>query len=160
MLKKTLNLIELFIIAFIIWGIFGFYEEINSSPRFTTKIGSLRIMIDLIIISTLLFRAIQIIRNFKKEYFELGKLKTIEKIVYVICITSIIPDLSTWFQWNYFVNLYLHFFIIFTIPILLWTVEIIERVSTKFTKLRNYGLSFILFIVLIVGYTIYLSGIN
>ena len=160
MRKKALNITELLIIGLIIWGMQGFYDERNSIPRFSTQNDPIRIIIDLIILGTLLFRAIQIIWRFKKGYTELGEPKTIEKVVYVMCLISLMPDLSTWYQWNYFVNLYLHLFIIFLTPVLLWTIEIVERKSTKFIRIRNYGIAIMLFIIPVIGYTIYLSKIN
>lgn len=160
MLKRSLNIIELFIIGWLIFGIPGFYEETISTPRFYTKIDSIRILLDLMIISTLLFRAILIIKNFKKKYVELKKLKALEKVIYITCLISLIPDLSTWFQWYYFANLYVHFLILFAMPTLLWTVEVIERISTKSDKPKNYGLSLMIFTIPIIGYIAYLNSIN
>lgn len=156
MRKKALNIAELLIIGLIIFGLHGFYDARNSVPRFSNPNDLIRIIIDLIIVGTLLFRAIQIIWSFKKTYTALGELKIIEKVVYVMCLISLMPDLSTWYQWNYFVGLYLYLFIIFCTPVLLWTIEIIERISTKSNKIRNYGIAIMSVIILVIGYTIYL----
>ncbi len=157
MRKKALNIAELLIIGLIICGIDGFYDSRSSIPRFSTPNDPIRIIIDLIIVGTLLFRAIQIIWSFKKKYTELGELKVIEQVVYATCLISLMPDLSTWYQWNYFVGLYLYLFIIFLTPLLLWTIEIVERISTKSNKIRNYGIAIISVVILVIGYTIYLG---
>lgn len=127
MLKRALSILELLTIGWIILGIPGFYEATNSTVRFSVQIGSIRIVLDLIIIGTLLFRAIQIIKNFKKNQNELEHPKKLEKVIYLIYLFSVIPDLYTWFQWTYFANLYFLNLIIFALPVLLWTVEIIRR---------------------------------
>lgn len=128
MKKKVLNIIELLLIVLIILSVLGFYQPINSISRFFTTSDSLRVGIDIIIIVTLLLRALQIIKNFKKNHLELGQLKILEKVLYVIGIISLFPDLTTWYQWNYFANMYLHIFIIFSLPIIFWTIEITERI--------------------------------
>ena len=159
MQKKILNIVELLIIGLIMFSVFQFNKDSNSTHRFNISNNFVRIGIDLILLVILLFRAFQIVKSFKKEYFELGRLDTIEKVIYSILIISLLPDLITWYQWNYFANLYLFVLIIFFLPIVLWTVEIIERVSIKSNKIKNYGLSIILFSIPIIGYTIYLSRI-
>ena len=160
MRKKALNIAELLIIGLVIFGIYGFYDSRNSVPRFSTPNAPIRIIFDLIIVGTLLFRAIQIIWRFRKKYTELGELKMIEKVAYATCFISLTPDLSTWYQWNYFVGLYLHFFTIFLTPLLLWTIGIVERISTKSNKIRNYGITIMSVVILVIGYTIYLGMQN
>lgn len=158
--KKILNITELVIIGFIILGVYGFHEDTNSVSRFSIKSHFLRIGIDFLIIVTLLFRSILIIKNFSKRYKELGESYSLEKVVYGCCLISLLPDLTTWYQWNYFADLYLQIFILFSLPIGLWTVELIERASIEKNKVKNYGLAFMSFIIPIIGYTVYLSQIN
>lgn len=160
MRKKVLNFIELLIIGLIIIGVFGFYEDTNSVSRFSTKSNSLRIGIDILVIGLLLFRSSHIIKNFNKKYSELGNSKILEKVTYGCCLISLLPDLITWYQWNYFANLYLHILIIFSLPIILWTFEMVERKSIQKNKTKEYGLTLLLFVVPIIGYTIYLSQIK
>ena len=159
MWKKLLNTVELLNIGLLLVAIVGFYEQTNSVVRFHTHIESIRVAIDLLIISSLSLRAIHIIKNFKKSYFELGRLKTWESAVYTFCVISLIPDLSTWFQWYYFAGLYLHIFIFFAFPLMTWLIEIMERMSTPANRIRNYGLSVLIIAVPFIAYSFYLSSI-
>lgn len=160
MQKKILNITELLIIGWIIIGVFGFYEDTNSVSRFSSRSNSLRMGIDLLIIGVLLFRSVQILENFNKGYSELRNFKIFEKVGYGLCLISLLPDLTTWYQWNYFANLYLHILIIFSLPIIMWTIEVIERKSTQKCKIRIYGWTFLMFLIPIIGYTLYLSQIK
>lgn len=159
MQKNFFNFTELLIIVWIILVIIGFYHDSNSFSRFSTKSYSLRIGMDIFIIVFLIFRAIHIIKYLNRKYSEIGNIKILEKVTYGCCLISLLPDLSTWYQWNYFANLYQYIFILFNLPIILWTVEIVERISVKNNKNKiiYYGLSILLCTTLIVGYTIYLS---
>jgi len=159
MRKKFLSAVELLDIGLILVAIFGFYEQTNSITRFTPKIESLRFAIDLLITSTLLLRASQIVRNFNKSYHDVGKLKTWESVAYTICVISLIPDLSTWFQWFYFAGLYLPIFIFFAFSLMTWLIEIMERMSTPANRIRNYGLSVLIIAVPLIAYSFYLSSI-
>ncbi|MEL7005215.1 MAG: hypothetical protein AAFN93_21135 [Bacteroidota bacterium] len=158
--KKVLNIIELVIVMLIVLGVLGFNEDTNSVSRFSSNSSLLRIGIDILIIAILLYRFIQIIKNFNKEYSELGGLRIFEKMTYGCCLILLLPDLAHWYQWSYFADLYSHFFVVFSLPIILWAIEIIERIRFEKSKIRSYGLAILSFAIPLIVYTIYLSQIN
>lgn len=160
MRKKILNIIELLIIGLIIIGIFGFQEDSNSVSRFSAKSNFIRIEFDILIIAILLLRSIQILKNFSKPYSELGNTKILEKAVIGLFLILLLPDLANWYQWYYFANLYLPTFIIFSLPIVLVSVEFIERVSGEKNRIRNFVLTIISFAIPILAYTVHLSHIK
>ncbi|WP_020538823.1 hypothetical protein [Lewinella cohaerens] len=137
MRKKILGAIELLVIGLIAAGILSFYKETNSTPRFNTEFDWIRIIIDLVLISTLMFRVIKVVKTYKFSYDELGRPRSLEKMIYMIYLTSLIPDLSIWLQWSYFSGLYLYVLAIFISPIFLWGIEFIKRITLEPNNLEK-----------------------
>ncbi len=158
--KKVINIVELFVSGLIVWAIIGTYITDNSFSRFTIRNEFLKLGVDVIIIGLLIFRFTKIRLNFNKSYRELEGLITIEKIAYGLIVVFLLPDLLNWYQWKYFVGLYLHVFIACSLPVILWTIEIIERSSEKGNRIRNYGLGILGFVIPVMIFTFYLSQIG
>ena len=157
--KKLINVFELIILGLIFWAIIGTYLTANSFSRFTVRNQFLKLSFDLILIFLLIFRFTKIRLNFNRSFQELKELELIEKIAYGLCIIFLLPDLLNWYQWYYFVNVYLDIFLVFLALILFWTIEIIERSSNQNNKWRNYVLGVFGFISPVVIISIYLNQV-
>ena len=153
--KKVINIAELIVIGLIVWGIIGTYKATNSIPSLSVENKFLSIGIDITLMALFLFRSFLISKNFNKSIEELNDLKLDEKISFVLCLLLLLPYLKHWCLWNYYVGLYLDVFVIFSLPIIFWTVELIQRSSRTGKRWNFYGGGIFGLLTLIILFRMY-----
>ncbi len=139
-MKKFLNIVELIVMALVLWTIVECYDTSSSMDRYADDIFLARLSLDIGIALVLITRGTLVICSFRIGWNDLKRSRVIDYLLFTLYLLLTFMDLRGWIMFEYFAALYGICIFFYLLPALFWSIEIVERRANenRREKIRSY----------------------